>query len=181
MHKHLHVTKVNKAIVDYTSPVLCTPVTPFPPIGDAAYRQHGAGGPSQQHRQHAQQLVKIKRVAPEISSRTDRHTDKHVITITSQPSLPRRSKYHLVTAVPHFPVKTIDCRDLCARRDPRREHSILQYVTLTLMFTKSVTVSAAVSTGISCHQGARATRCIMANVLQTKVDAQCDKLATDLS
>jgi len=28
----------NKAIVDYTSPALCTPVTPFPPIGDAAYR-----------------------------------------------------------------------------------------------------------------------------------------------
>ena len=29
----------HKAIVDYTSPALCTPVTPFPPIGDAAYRQ----------------------------------------------------------------------------------------------------------------------------------------------
>jgi len=28
----------NKAIVDYTSPALCTPVTPFPPIGDVAYR-----------------------------------------------------------------------------------------------------------------------------------------------
>jgi len=25
------------------------------------------------------------------------------------------------------------------------------------------------------------TRCITANVLQTKVDAQCDKLATELS
>ena len=30
---------LNKAIVDYTSPALCTPVTPFPTIGDAAYRQ----------------------------------------------------------------------------------------------------------------------------------------------
>ena len=30
----------NKAIVDYTSPALCTPVSPFPPIGDAASRQH---------------------------------------------------------------------------------------------------------------------------------------------
>jgi len=27
----------------------------------------------------------------------------------------------------------------------------------------------------------RATRCITANVMQTKVDAQCDKLATELS
>jgi len=26
----------NKAIVDYTSPALCTPVTPYPLIGDAA-------------------------------------------------------------------------------------------------------------------------------------------------
>jgi len=33
----------NKAIVDYTSPVVCTPVIPFPPIGDAAYRQHAGG------------------------------------------------------------------------------------------------------------------------------------------
>jgi len=33
----------NKAIVDYTSTALCTPVTPFPPIGDAAYRQHAGG------------------------------------------------------------------------------------------------------------------------------------------
>jgi len=30
----------NKAIVDYTSPALCIPVTHFPPIGDAAYREH---------------------------------------------------------------------------------------------------------------------------------------------
>jgi len=44
----------NKAIVDYTSPALCTPVTPFPPIGDAAYRQHAGGGPSRGHKQHAQ-------------------------------------------------------------------------------------------------------------------------------
>ena len=64
--------KNNKAIVDYTSRVLCTPVTPFPPIGDAAYRQHAGGGPSHGHTQHAQ---KIARVIPEISSRTDRQTD----------------------------------------------------------------------------------------------------------
>jgi len=48
---------MNKAIVDYTSPALCTPVTPFPPIGDAAY-QHTRGGRSHRHRQHAQKFGK---------------------------------------------------------------------------------------------------------------------------
>ena len=36
-------------------------------------------------------------------------------------------------------------------------------------------------TSISCRLRTRATRCITANVLQTKVDAQCDKLATERS
>jgi len=67
----------SKAIVDYTSPALCTPVTPFSPIGDAACRQHAGGGPSHEHRQHAQNSVKMARVVPEISSRRDRHTDRH--------------------------------------------------------------------------------------------------------
>jgi len=44
---------INKAIVDYTSSMLCTPVTRFPPIGDAACRQHAGGGPSHEHGQHA--------------------------------------------------------------------------------------------------------------------------------
>jgi len=49
-----HIIQMSKkAIVDYTSPALCTPVTPFPQIGDAAYR-HRAGG----HRQHAQKFGK---------------------------------------------------------------------------------------------------------------------------
>ena len=39
-----HTYTQNKAIVGYTSPALCTPVTPFPPIGDAAYRQGRADG-----------------------------------------------------------------------------------------------------------------------------------------
>jgi len=43
-------------MVDYTSPVLCTPITPFPPIADAAYRKHVGGGPSHGHRQHAQKF-----------------------------------------------------------------------------------------------------------------------------
>jgi len=36
-------------------------------------------------------------------------------------------------------------------------------------------------TSISCRYRTRATCCITANVLQTKVHAQCDKLATELS
>ena len=48
----------NKAIVDYTSPTLYTPVTPLPPIGNAGYRQHAGGGPSHEHRQHAQKFGK---------------------------------------------------------------------------------------------------------------------------
>jgi len=38
-----------------------------------------------------------------------------------------------------------------------------------------------ISTSISYRWQTRATRCITANVLQTQVDAQCDKLATELS
>ena len=41
--EHTGITEVNKAIADYTSPALCTSVTPFPPIGDAAYRQRAGG------------------------------------------------------------------------------------------------------------------------------------------
>ena len=37
-----------------------------------------------------------------------------------------------------------------------------------------------VKTSISCCWRTRATRCITANTLQTKVDAQCDKLVTEL-
>jgi len=46
----------NKAIVDYTSPAPCTPITPFPAIGDAAYRQPAGGRPSHGRRQHAQNI-----------------------------------------------------------------------------------------------------------------------------
>ena len=51
-----HVNEIqceNKAIVGLHSPALCTPVTPFSPIGDVAYRQHAGGGPSHGYRQHA--------------------------------------------------------------------------------------------------------------------------------
>jgi len=44
---------INKAVVDYNLPVMCTPVIPFLMIGDAAYRQHARGGPSHGHRQQA--------------------------------------------------------------------------------------------------------------------------------
>jgi len=64
----------NKAIVDYTSPALCTPVTPFPPTGDAAYHQHAGGGPSHGHRQHAQKLGK-DRACGSVDIFADRQTD----------------------------------------------------------------------------------------------------------
>ena len=61
----LHRATINKAIHFARAVHSCHP---FPPIGDAAYRQHATGGPSHGHRQHAQKLVKIARVVPEISS-----------------------------------------------------------------------------------------------------------------
>jgi len=91
----------NKAIVDHTSPALCTPITPFPadikwsllqqtrynalsmgrkpqnypfPLG---FRHPARGGPTHGHQQHAQKLVKIAPVALEICSRTDRQTHRH--------------------------------------------------------------------------------------------------------
>jgi len=67
----------NKAIVDYTSPALCTPVTPFTPTGDAMrpivnmLDEHRATDIGNMHKN----LVKIARVVPEISSLTDKQTD----------------------------------------------------------------------------------------------------------
>jgi len=50
------IKNTNKAITDYTLPALCAPVTPFPLIDYAAYRQRAGGGPSHGHRQHAQKI-----------------------------------------------------------------------------------------------------------------------------
>jgi len=50
---------------------------PYPAIGDAAYCKHAGGGASHGHRQYAQKnLVKIVRVVPEISRRTERQIDR---------------------------------------------------------------------------------------------------------
>jgi len=76
---------INKASVDYTSPALCTTVTPLPPTGDAAYRQHTGGGPSHDIGHMHKKLVKIALVVPEIFSRTDGHRDKHTHHNSSQP------------------------------------------------------------------------------------------------
>ena len=75
---YMNKVKHDKAIVYNTSPALCTPVTPFPPIGDVAYHQRPGGGPSRGRFfvQQAQKMAKIARVVPEISSRTDRQTDR---------------------------------------------------------------------------------------------------------
>jgi len=62
--------------IDYTSRALCTPVTPFPQMGDAAYRQHGGEGPSHGHSQHAQTIGKDRACSSGIDSiLADRETD----------------------------------------------------------------------------------------------------------
>jgi len=60
VHIHRSYSTYNnyKAIVDYTSPALCTPFTPFPPMGDAAYRQRTGRRPIHGHRQRAQEIGK---------------------------------------------------------------------------------------------------------------------------
>ena len=70
----------NKTIVDYTSPALCIPVTPFLSIGEAmrpvvnmSEKDRATDIATCMHKN----LVKITSVIPEISSRTDRHTDRH--------------------------------------------------------------------------------------------------------
>jgi len=80
---HIHCN-TNKAIIDYTSPALCTPITPFPPIGDAAYHQH-ARGLSHGHRQHAQKFGKDHACGSR-DILADRQTDKqtHRETCSSQ-------------------------------------------------------------------------------------------------
>jgi len=48
------------------------------------------GGPSHSHGQHAQKWVKIAHVVPEISSRTDRHTDTDVLITIHFATAPAR-------------------------------------------------------------------------------------------
>jgi len=73
---------MNKAIVDYTLPALCIPVTPFPPIGDAAYRQHAGGGPSHGYRQHAKKIGK-DRACGSGDRQTYRHIDRQTDILTT--------------------------------------------------------------------------------------------------
>jgi len=80
----------NKAIVDYTSPALSTPVTPFPPIGDAAYRQRAGGGPSHGRRQHAQKFDKDRACGSGDTGQTDK--DTHRQTSSSCTILRNRSR-----------------------------------------------------------------------------------------
>jgi len=71
-------------MVDYTSLALSTPVTPFPAIGDAAYRQRDGGGLSHGHRQHAQNIGKDRACGSgDILSdkQADRHRHDLLITI----------------------------------------------------------------------------------------------------
>ena len=78
----------NKAIVDYTD-ALCSPISPFPPIGDAAYRQH-VGGLSDGHRQRMhKKLGKDHHACGSWDifayRQTARHTDRHTHHNTLQP------------------------------------------------------------------------------------------------
>ena len=64
---------------------------PFPPIGDAAYREHARGGPSHGHKQHAQKIGKDRACgsADILADRqTHRQTDRRTHHNTSEP-LPR--------------------------------------------------------------------------------------------
>jgi len=71
----------NNAIVDYTSPVLCTPVTLFRrPVMRPIVNLPNDDRATDIGNMH-KNLVEIARVVPEISSRTDRHTDDILIAI----------------------------------------------------------------------------------------------------
>ena len=82
---------LNKAIVDHTSPALCTPITLFPAIGDAAYRQPATGGPSHGHGQRAQKLGK-DHVCGSGDMLADRQTHTHRQTETHTDMLIGQSK-----------------------------------------------------------------------------------------
>jgi len=56
--------------------MLCTPVTPFPSIGNAAYRQRAGTGPSHGHRQHAQKIWFNDRVCGSGDMLTGRQTHR---------------------------------------------------------------------------------------------------------
>jgi len=70
----------------------------------AKFCHHVEGRPSHGHRQRAQKLVKIARVVPEISCRTDRQTDRQtlgvLITILRRRSRWRSNKLLLLTTRP---------------------------------------------------------------------------------
>jgi len=81
------ISKTNKAIIDYTLPMLCTAVTPFLPTGDVAYHQHAGGGPavdiSNMHNKFGKD-----RVSGSKDILTDRQTHRHIHQNTLQ-TLPR--------------------------------------------------------------------------------------------
>ena len=62
-----------------------------------------------------------------------------------------------------------------------RSHHHYDYVTATSSSYIKINLAWHKWTSISCCWQTCVMRCIMANVLQTKVDAHCDKLATDRS
>ena len=126
-----------KAVVDYTSSELCTPITPFPAdrICSKRITMHCQWlgkcqklppstwdfvTPPEKNRATAKgkmrkKLVKVVRVVPEICSRTDRQTDRRTNTQTCS------SQYfanalageviNMTTCYFHILFETIDCED----------------------------------------------------------------------
>jgi len=75
----INSASVNKTIVDYTWPTLCTPVTPFPTIAMQAIVNMPEDRTTDIGNMH-KNLVKIARVVLEISCRTASHARTHTHT-----------------------------------------------------------------------------------------------------
>jgi len=75
-------------------PALCTPITHFPPIGNAAYHQRAGKRPSHGHRKHAQKIGKDYACGSRdilADKQTDRQADILITILHSH----GRSKYHV--------------------------------------------------------------------------------------
>jgi len=104
-------------MVDYTSPALCAPVTPFPPTGDAAYRQHAGGGTSHGYRQQAQKFSKDPACGSGdilADRQTDRHTHHNSVLRVTNPVMA-----YLHAAIVAVIGRAIDRRDRSRDRSRR--------------------------------------------------------------
>jgi len=108
-HPHVYPQVQQSNRINYTSPALCTPIIPFPPIGDAAYRQRTGEGPSHGYRQHAQKNLILR---PRMwfwrfpRGQTDTQTDILITILRNRSSGRSNEPYlpllHSRRASPHF-------------------------------------------------------------------------------